>query len=65
MILLNLQVYRAPESVMINHRVHYFSDLGLSYFYHIKAMSLIIADYLHWTIYVKNKKPFLYLHIKN
>ena len=44
--LLNSQVYQAPESVMMNQRVHYFHDLGLSYFYRIKAMSWITADYL-------------------
>ena len=52
LILLNPQIYQAPESVIMNHRVHY---LGLSYFYRIKAMSLITADHLHWTIYVKIK----------
>ena len=34
LILLNLQVYQAPEIVIMNHH-----DLGLSYFYRIKAMS--------------------------
>ena len=53
--LLNFQVYQAPDSVMMNQRVHYFLDLGLSYFYHIKAMSWITAEYLQWTIYVKTK----------
>ena len=37
--LYNLQVYQTPDSVMMNQRVHYFHDLGPSYFYRIKAMS--------------------------
>ena len=40
LILLNSQVYQAPENVMMNQRVHYFLDLGLSYFYLIKLPSL-------------------------
>ena len=55
LILLNPQIYQAPESVLMNHGVYYFHDLGLSYFYRIKAMSLITADHFHWTIYVKIK----------
>ena len=55
LILLNPQVYQAPESVMVNQRVNYFHDLGLSYFYSIKAMSWITGDYLQQTIYVKTK----------
>ena len=55
LILLNPQVYQAPESVVMNQTVHYFHELGLSYFYLIKAMSWITADHLHWTIYVKAK----------
>ena len=62
LILLNPQIYQALESVIMNHNVHYFHDLGLSYFYRIKAMSLITADHLQWTIYVKTKKPCLYVH---
>ena len=54
-ILLNPQIYRIPESVIMNHRVHYFHGLGLSYFYRIKTMSLITADHLQRTIYVKAK----------
>ena len=54
-ILLNPQIYQALESVIMNHRVHYFHDLGLSYFYRIKAISLITADHLRWAIYVKTK----------
>ena len=42
---------------MMNDRVHYFHDLGLSYLYHIKAMSWITADYLQWT--------YMYVHKKN
>ena len=34
---------------------HDFHDLGLSYFYRIKAMSFITADHLQWTIFVKTK----------
>ena len=55
LILLNPQVYQAPESVMMNHRVHYFHDVGLFYFYPIKAMPWITADNLQWNIYVKTK----------
>ena len=46
LILLNAQIYQALESVIMNHRVHYIHDLGLSYFYRIKAMSLITAEHL-------------------
>ena len=63
LILLNIQAYQAPESVMINQRVHYFLDLGLSYFYRIKVMSWITAEYLQWTMYVKTK-CCVYLYIK-
>ena len=55
LILLNPQIYQALKCVIMNHRVHYFHDLGLSYFYRIKAMSLITADHLQWSIYVKTK----------
>ena len=55
LILLNPQIYQALESVIMNHRKHNFHDLGLSYFYHIKSMSLITSDHLQWTIYVKTK----------
>ena len=34
------------KSTMMNQRVDYFHDVGSSYFYRIKAMSLITADYL-------------------
>ena len=63
LILLNPQIYLAPESVIMNHRVHYFHDLGLSYFYRIKAMPLITADHLQWTIFVKTKSR-VYMCIK-
>ena len=63
LILLNPQVYQAPESVIKDQRVHYFQDLGLSYFYRIKTLSWITADYLQWTIYVKTKSRF-YMCIK-
>ena len=43
----NFQVYQALDSVMMTHRVHYFLDLGLSYFYRIKEMSWITAEYLN------------------
>ena len=46
LISLNFQVYQAPESVMMTQRVHYFLDLGQSYFYRIKGMSWITAEYL-------------------
>ena len=55
LILLNPQVYQAPESVIMNQRIHYFHDLGLSYFYRLKVMAWIAADNLQWTIYVKTK----------
>ena len=45
----------------MNHRVHYFHDLGLSYLYYIKAMSMIAADQL--TLYVKTKNR-VYICIK-
>ena len=61
--LLNTQIYQAPESVIMNLRVHYFHDLGLSYFYRIKAISLITADHLQWIIYVKTKNR-IYMYIK-
>ena len=63
LILLNFQICQAPESVMMNQRVHYFLDLGLSYFYRIKPMSRITAEYLQWTIYVKTKSGG-YMYIK-
>ena len=64
LMLLNPQIYQAPKSVIMNYRVHYFHDLGLSYFYHIKTMSMIRADHLQWTIYVKTKSR-VYMCIKN
>ena len=63
LILLNLQVYQTPESVIMNQKVHYFHDLSLSYFYRIKVMSWIIADHLQWTIYGKTKSC-IYMSIK-
>ena len=55
LISLNPQVYQAPKIVMMNQRVHYFHDLGLSNFYRIKIISSITADYLQWNIYLKTK----------
>ena len=63
LILLNPQVYQAPESVIMNQKVHYFHDFSLSYFYRIKAMSWITADHLQWTIYEKTKSR-VYMSIK-
>ena len=63
LILLNTHVYQALESVIMNHRIHYFHDLQLSYFYRIKAMSWITIDHLQWTIYVKTKSR-VYMCIK-
>ena len=63
LILLNLQVYQTPESVIMNQKVHYFHDLSLSYLYCIKAMLLITADHLQWTIYGKTKNR-VYMSIK-
>ena len=63
LMLLNPQICQAEESVIMNHRVHYFHDLGLSYFYRIKAVSLITGDHLQWTIYVKTKS-LVYMRIK-
>ena len=61
-ILLNPKIYQAPESVIMNHRIQYFHDLVLSCFCHIKTMSLITADHLQWTIYVKTKNAvFMYI----
>ena len=60
---LNFQVYQSPESVMMTQRVHYFLDLGLSYFHHIKGMSWITAEYLQLTIYVKTKSH-VYMYLK-
>ena len=59
LISLNPQIYEPPGSVIMNHRVHYFRDLGLSYFYRIKTMSLITADHLQWTIYVKKSRVYM------
>ena len=56
LILLNPEIYQTLESVIMNHRVHYFHDLGLSYFYRNKAMSLITAGHFHLTIHVKTKR---------
>ena len=63
LISLNFQVYQAAESVMMIQRVHYFLDLGQSYFYCIKGISWITAEYLQWTIYVKTKNH-VYMYIK-
>ena len=63
LILLNPQIYQAPESVMRNQKVHYFHDFSLSYFYSIKAMSLVTADNLQWTVYGKTKNH-VYMPIK-
>ena len=49
--------------MMMNERVHYFHDFGLSYFYRIKTMSWITADYLQSTIYVRTK-CLVYMCIK-
>ena len=63
LILLKTQVYQAPQSIMMNQRLHYLHDLGLSYFCRIKPMPWITADYLQWTIYVKTKSR-VYMCIK-
>ena len=63
LISLNFQDYQAPESVMMSQKVHYFLDMGLPYFSHIKEMSWTTAEYLQWTIYVKTKSHF-YKRIK-
>ena len=60
---LNFQVYQAPENVMMTQRVDDFLELDLSYFYRIKGMSWITAEYLQWTIYVKTKSH-VYMYIK-
>ena len=57
------QVYQGPERVMMNQMVHYFYDLGLSYFYGIKVISWITADYLQRNMYVKTKSH-IYMCIK-
>ena len=58
LILLNSQVYQAPESVIMNHRVQHFHELR-PYFYLIKADHswLLTLDHI-----CKNKKPCLYVH---
>ena len=61
LILLNSQVYQAPESVIMNHMVHNFYELRLLIFI---ASKQIIADHLRWTIYVKTKSR-VYMRIKN
>ena len=58
LISLKFQVYQARKSVMVTQRVHYFLDLGLSYFYRIKEIWRITAEYLQWTIY---KMVYTYL----
>ena len=63
LILLNSQIYQAPESVIMNHMIHYFHDLGQCYFDWIKAITLITADHLQWNIYVKTKSH-VYVCIK-
>ena len=57
------QIYQAPESVIMNHMIHYFYDLGQCYFYWIKAITLITADHLQWNMYVKTKNH-VYVCIK-
>ena len=61
--LLNSQIYQAVESIIMNHRVHYFHDLSPPCFYCIKAMSLITGDHLLSTIFVKTKSR-VYMHKK-
>ena len=63
LISLNCQVYKAPGNVMMTQKVHYFLDLGFSYFYRIKGMSWITVEYLQQTIYVKTKNH-VYMYIK-
>ena len=63
LMLLNFWVYQAPESVMMNQRVHLFSWFGPILFYRIKARSCITAECLQWTIYVKTKRR-VYIYIK-
>ena len=63
LISLTFQVYQAAESVIMTQRVHYFLDLGQSYFYRIKGRSWITAEYLQWTIHVKTKS-YVYMFIK-
>ena len=46
LISLNFQDYQAPESVMMSQKVHYFLDMSLPYFSHIKEMSWTTAEYL-------------------
>ena len=55
-LLLNLQIYQALEILIMNYRVHYFHNLGLSYLYRIKAMSLVD--------YICKKKSHVYMYIK-
>ena len=46
LIFVNFQAYQALETVMMTQMVNYFLDLDLLYFYHIKGMSWITAEYL-------------------
>ena len=64
LILLNLQAYQAPESVMMNDRVHYFHDLGLLNFYRIKCNVMDHSWLLAMNHICKYKKPCLYVHKK-
>ena len=63
LILINPQIYEAPESVLMNHMLHYSHHLGQCYFYCIKAITLITVDDLQWPIYVKSKNH-VYMCIK-
>ena len=60
LILLNSQVYQAPESVIMNHGVHIFR---IKEYLSFTASKQITADPLHWTIHVKTKSR-VYMSIK-
>ena len=70
LILLNFQVKHSKVVVLLLlvqlgmwWWVHFFLDLVLSYFYRIKAMSWITAEYLQCATYVKTKSR-VYMYIK-
>ena len=66
LIFLKLQIYQTPESVIMNHRVHYFPGLDTIFILFLPHQSSVI-DY-SWLLAMdhiyKNNKPHLYEHKK-
>ena len=60
----NTGSYIIKSPSLSNQRMHSFHDLGLSYFYNIKAISRIIADYFAINHICKNKKSCLHVNKK-